>query len=195
MENLDPKWIRVSSVLALVPYLGIDGKWTFPINSINPWVLQNAADRGTRVHEAINAHTKGEFFPLSDPHEMGYLRSFHRWEKEVGLKTIHSEMRLFYEPMNLTGCVDMIAELGTDGKHQIVDFKCTASEDVKKWPLQAALYEFLCQTNGIKVDKMAIFVQLDKLGGFPKIHQYEITKELTSVAISTYNLYRYLTNN
>lgn len=195
MENLDPKWIRVSSVLAFLPSLGKDGKWHFPMNEIDPFVLENAASRGTSVHAAINAHVKGEFFPLSGAHEVGYFKSFLKWEKEVDLKMVLSEQRLFFESMNLTGCIDMIAEIGNSGKYQIIDFKCTASEDVKKWPLQAAFYKFECDMNGIKVDDIVVFAQLDKLGGFPKIHQYKVTKELTATAISAYNLYRHLTNN
>lgn len=194
MESLDPKWIRVSSVLSIIPEKSPDGKWRYPLNDINPEVLSNKASLGTEVHAAISAHFSGDFYVLTEKEE-AYFKSFLKWAIEVKIAQKKSELRLFYEPMLLTGCVDMLAEIDGSSTVQLIDFKCTASKDLKKWKIQAALYYFLCEANNIKVDNRALFVQLDAKGQLPVVHEINVTKELSSAAISFYNAYMYLTVN
>jgi hypothetical protein len=189
MTDLDPKWIRVSSILAMIPTKDSEGKWGYPLQAINQEVLQRKKDLGTSVHAAISAHCRDEFFPIS-PKEEGYLESYLKWEKEVKIGVCFSENRLYHEGMKLTGCIDLIAEVG-ENRH-IIDFKCTVSADPIKWPIQAALYQLLAMTNGLTVEKTALFVQLDPKGQLPKVHKYTITDKLMSAAISWYNAYMYL---
>ncbi len=188
------EWIRVSSVLGMLPTMGSDGIWGYPMQKIDPDVLQRKAALGTNVHAAIAAHIKSEFFVLSES-EQGYLDSYLRWEESIQLTCHQVEARFFYDPMNLTGCVDMIGKINPNGLYHIIDFKCTVSPDHRKWALQGAFYELLARSNGMTLDKRCLFVQLDPKGGFPKVHEYEITQNLTSMAISIYNTYLYLTEN
>ena len=192
-EGVDlSKWIRVSSVLSLLPSLNSDGTWGYPMQKINPEVLQRKAELGTSVHAAISAHFRGEFLVVTDA-EQGYLNSYLKWEKSIALRCHEVERRLFHEPTNLTGCIDMIGKLNPNGLYHIIDFKCTVAPDHRKWPLQGALYEFLARANGMTLDKKCLFVQLDPGGDYPMIHEYEITPKLTAAALSLYNLYVHLT--
>jgi len=188
------KWIRVSSVLGLLPSIGSDGLWGYPMQKIDPSVLQRKASLGTAVHAAIAAHVKNEFLVVSDA-EQRYLDSYLKWEASIKLGCHQVETRLFYEPMNLNGCIDMIGKVNSHSTYQIIDFKCTVAPDHKKWPLQGALYEFLAKSNGITLDKRCLFVQLDPNGDLPRVHEYEITPKLTATAISLYNTYIYLTQS
>lgn len=190
MEQLDPKWIRVSSILAMIPSLQ-DGKWTYPMQQINEDVLQRKADLGTSVHAAISANCKDEFCVLNDK-EQKYFDSYIKWEQSVGLLPQETEQRFYLNSMKLTGCVDMIGLI--NNKRMIIDFKCTVSPDSVKWPLQAALYYILAIEAGLSVEKTCYFVQLDANGELPKVHKYEVTKRLIDTAISWYNCYIYLTN-
>jgi PD-(D/E)XK nuclease superfamily len=190
MTELDPKWIRVSSVLSMIPTKDCDGKWGYPLQSINQDILQRKADLGSSVHAAIAAHCRDEFMPINAKEE-GYLESYLKWEKEVKIRQEASEARLFHEAMNLTGCVDMIGAIG-DKSLYVIDFKCTVSADPVKWPIQAALYHMLALVNKIPVEKTCLFVQLDKDGKLPKVHRYTITDTLMVSAISWYNAYVYL---
>jgi hypothetical protein len=194
MDELDPRWIRVSSILQMIPTKGEHGKWGFPMQQINPIVLENKANLGTSVHGAISCHIKDEFFVL-DQKEEKYLTSYLKWEKRACPHSIETEKRFFYEPMRLTGCVDMIAKLTESGKPRLIDFKCTLAPDHVKWPIQAALYHFLANMNGVYLDDKAIIIQLNPDGDFPKIHEYEITKEISQAALSFYNAYIYLTKS
>lgn len=192
MEALDPKWVRVSSILKMMPTLGEDGNWDYPLQKINPNILERAATRGSSVHSAIAAHMRDEFFAPTKE-EQGFFDSFQKWKDSVDLQCHDVETRLYYEPMNLTGCIDMIGKTSSNGIYQVIDFKCTSSPDHCKWPIQGAFYEFLAHVNGMILDKRCLFIQLDPEGDFPKVHEYHITKELTSTAISLYNAYMYLT--
>jgi hypothetical protein len=192
MITLDPKWIRVSSILSMIPSLDSNGKWTYPMQKIDYSILERKADLGTAVHEAIAAHINGDFCPVSE-RERGYLDSYLKWEKTVLARSIYSEQRLYHEALRLTGCVDMIAKLGNSDKLYLIDFKCTVAEDPVKWPLQAAFYVFLAQVFGLEIEKTAYFVRLEKDGGQPDVYEYEVTKELTAAAFSFYNAYIFLT--
>jgi hypothetical protein len=192
MITLDPKWIRVSSILSMIPSLDSNGKWTYPMQKIDYSILERKADLGTAVHEAIAAHINGDFCPVSE-RERGYLDSYLKWEKTILAKSVHSEQRLYHEALRLTGCIDMIAKLGNSDKLYLIDFKCTVAEDPVKWPLQAAFYQFLAKASGIDLEPTAYFVRLEKDGGHPDVYEYEITKELTAAAFSFYNAYIFLT--
>jgi hypothetical protein len=192
MTDIDPKWIRVSHILAMIPSQSPDGKWGYPMYNINEGVLQRKADLGTSVHKAIKAHVMNEFIPITDKEEK-YFESYLKWEKATCLQPVDPEKRLYDQHMNLTGCIDMLANFKGSASLFITDFKCTVAADSTKWPIQAALYKLLADLNNIKVDNTALFVQLDSNGDMPKVHKYEVDKKLISTAISWYNAYCYLT--
>lgn len=188
-DQLDPKWIRVSSILAMIPTKDSDGKWGYPMQAIDQGVLQRKADLGSSVHAAIAAHCRDEFMPVNAKEE-GYLESYLKWEKDLKFIPSFTEKRLYHEAMKLTGCLDAVIEL--DGMMYLTDFKCTVSSDPVKWQIQAALYYLLATVNKIPVEKTALFVQLDPNGELPKVHKYIITDTLMVAAISWYNAYNYL---
>lgn len=194
MEEIDPKYIRISSILSIIPTLGSDQKWGFPIQSIDPDILQRKADLGSNVHQAIADHIRNEFCVITEK-EQAYMNSYLKWEKSIDLKCHEVEKRFYYEPMKLTGCIDMIGKIEGENLYRIIDFKCTVSPDHVKWRLQAAFYAFLAQVNEMKLDSTCFFVQLNSNGDYPKVHKYEITKELTTTALSLYNFYMYLTRS
>lgn len=191
-EELDPKWIRVSSILSMIPSKGGDGNWSYPMQRIDKGVLQKKADLGTSVHKGISTYLNNEFYVASRKEE-GYIDSYFEWERELKFVSKFSEKRLFHEATHITGCVDLIGTIGEAKKPFLVDFKCTTADDPIKWPLQAAFYSFLAEINGIEIEKTCYFLQLDPNGEMPKVHKYEITKDLTSTAFSFYNAYLYLT--
>lgn len=193
MTEILPGYTRVSEFLSMIPTLSTDGKWGFPMQQIDEGVLERKRELGSSVHAAIKAHIDKEFYPSSDK-EQGYLDSFIKWQETVDLTCHETERRFYYEPMKITGCVDMLAKLNPNGIFHLIDFKCTVNQDKVKWPIQAAFYHFLAEVNGIKLDKSCFFVQLDPNGDYPKVWEYVITKELTSVALSLYNVYKHLTS-
>lgn len=190
-------YTRVSSILSMMPTLDSDLKWGFPMQQLDQDMLKRKADLGTAVHEAIAAHIWGKFHPVTDKEE-GYVNSFLEWEKAHGPFPIipHppiTENRLFYEPMKLTGCIDLMVRRQDNPIYTIYDYKCTVAEDKKKWPMQATFYHFLARVNGFKVRDQVHFLQLDRDGKAPNVYEYVIDDKLKSAMISLYNVYMYLT--
>lgn len=190
MKEIKPGYVRVSTILSIVPS-PVDGKFCFPLQLLDQEMLSNKANIGSNVHAAIDAHVKGDFYPISDV-EMGYYESYLAWAEKVNLKPIETELRLYCDAMKITGCVDMIAQIQGRNDWLLIDFKTTVNEDAKKWPLQAALYSLLLSQNRFGWAKNALFVQLDKRGEIPNVYEYEITNELQTAALSAYNLHKYV---
>ncbi len=195
MENIDPKFTRVSALLALIPSLDEEDNWHFPLSRIDQRILEAKKAIGTEVHAAIAVDPIASGSILTD-RAFPYVNSFKHWEKAMQLEIISREQRFYNDAMSLTGCVDMIAKFGpSDPLPHIIDFKCTVSADHKKWALQAAFYHFLASQSGKELSDMAYFVQLDSTGGDPKVHQYKITNVLMQHAFSLYNFYNYVAGN
>jgi hypothetical protein len=193
MTDIDiSNYTRVSSILSMIPTLDSEGKWGFPMQQLDQDMLQRKADLGTAVHDAIESHILGKFHPSTDKEDL-YIESFKKWESSVTISEPITERRFFYDPMNLTGKIDLIAKLPHSPLSYIFDYKCTVAEEKKKWPMQAAFYHFLARVNGIKVNDEVFFLRLDPKGGYPAVYEYHIDEKLRSQMISIYNSYMYLT--
>lgn len=193
---MDPKWIRVSTILNLMPTLE-DGKWGYPMQRIDSDILQRKADLGSKVHGMIADDLKKEFV-ISDGKAEGYFESYKKWYDIVQPQPAHIEKRFYNETMLLTGCIDLGCRFkGKEDRDEVflVDWKCTISPDHVKWPIQAAFYHLLMELNRVLVEPVCYFVQLDPNGNEPRVHNYFITPELKKIAASLYNTYIYLTKN
>ena len=188
---------RVSTILSVLPTVTSETEdnqktWGFPFQNINQEVLRKKCIIGTNVHQAINAWAINDFSPLTEC-EKGYFESFLRWNEIVKLKPIESELRLYDDSLKITGAIDMLGKIeGTDSLI-LVDFKTSANADDKKWPLQAAFYHHLLTVNKFSINQSVLFIQLDKTGALPKCHTFSIDSKLKNLMISTYNIYKYLT--
>lgn len=106
---------------------------------ISPITLENAADRGTRVHRAIEQQLKYGFLNL-DEDCSGYFNGFMKFISDHSdWKPIHSEFR-FYHPFFLyAGTADLIFE--TPKGTVLVDIKTTAQAHKKMWAVQLGAYQ------------------------------------------------------
>ncbi len=149
---------RVTSIL--YPFSGLE--------KINPEVLQNAADRGTKVHNICEAivHGMGEFD--IDEVTKPYVESFKLWW-DKGHKVISVEQRFFDDTLKITGQVDLI--LDTPDGLAIVDLK-TSSVPSKTWKAQGSAYCHLARLNGLDIKKV-YFLHLKKTGKEAKIYEYD----------------------
>ena len=141
-----------------------------------------AAELGTQLHAAIEAHFKGTPAPL-DTVEYGYFQDF------LAINTLHTfqvEWRVYHEPTSLIGTIDYVSQR-QDGTLDLYDWKrsselskgygrCLIPElshipDSKYWKytLQLNLYRFLVEENGYKVGKMYIVCFHPSNSGFQKL--------------------------
>lgn len=159
--------------------------------NICPDVLARKAELGTNVHHAIKAHFEGIFYPLSDKESL-YFDSFVRWHKLTN-PTFHDvEFRMYDDNLMITGAIDALVTLQNSNELILVDYKTSASADHKFWPLQAGFYHMLVKDSGRPISDRVLFIQLDKEGKMPKVHEYFITPTIMAVCLASLATYRYL---
>lgn len=169
-------YIRVTSVL--YPFSGMD--------KINPEILQNAANRGTRVHNICEAIMQG--FGEFDIDEVTapYVESFKKWW-ELG-HDIHSiETRFFDEDLKITGQADLI--LNSENGLTIIDLK-TSYQPSKTWKAQGCAYAYLAKKSGLNIQKIQ-FLHLLKSGKAAKVYEYDVDDEFF---LKIYDVWKYFYN-
>lgn len=162
MEEIKPGFTRVTTPLSI--YNKFD--------AIDPTVLQNAAERGSRVHKYCEMYAKGEYLPEPEKEISLYLESFREWHDSMVEEVISTEQRFYDDTLMLTGQIDLIATVRGDKLPAIIDIK-TAQTKSKTWPLQLAAYKHLSEI-GIdpRVKTRRIALQLRKDGMRAKVVEY-----------------------
>lgn len=155
--EIDAKYTRVTSVLS--PFSGF--------NLIPAFILKNAAERGTIVHQACTAIMDDIGVPDLDEKYEGYIKSFQKWN--IGKKYVDRPPRMYCDKYMITGEVDAIYE-DEDGL-VLVDFK-TPLKESKTWPNQGSAYSYLLKVMGYDIKKIE-FVKLCKNGNEPKVYVYQ----------------------
>jgi hypothetical protein len=170
----EARYLRVTEVLT--PFSGLD--------KIHPAVLQNAADRGTRVHKACEAIIEGLGEWDVGDEIFGYVESFKKWWSK-GHKVLAIEKRFYCSELMITGQVDLILE--TSDGIIVLDLK-TPIKPSKTWPLQGSAYAHMARKAGYDI-KGIHFLQLNKHGLEPKIHIYEDCFDLFKKALDVFNYF------
>ncbi len=166
-------YLRITS--CLYPFSGLD--------KINPDVLANAADRGTRVHKICEAIVEGLGEVGVTDETWGYVESFKKWWAK-GHEVVMVEQRFWDDDLEITGQLDFITNT-TDGL-AIVDIK-TSSKESKTWAVQGAAYAYLCRKDGYDIKKI-YFLHLNKHGKEPKILEYPVDD---SLFLDVFRIFKY----
>lgn len=168
-------YTRITSVIA--PFTGYD--------KIPAKILQNAADRGTRVHMASFEYMIG-MEPFMIEEERPYFDSFLKWYDPRMRKPI-IEQRFYSDEYELTGEIDLLVPNTDDlvTSYTMYDLKTSAKPN-KTWCLQAAGYKMICPLNITK----AIFIHLKKDGSAPDLIEYN-PNEFVELFKSTYEVYKF----
>lgn len=167
-------YTRVTEVL--YPFSGL-GK-------IDPQIVQNAADRGTRVHQICEGIISGIGEWAVDDSVAGYVDSFKSWWAE-GHDVISMEERFFDHGLRITGKADVI--IRTPKGCTIIDFK-TSSKESKTWALQGSAYAKMAIASGYAITDIA-FIHLQKDGSLPRIYHYENQWDLFVQCLNVYNYF------
>jgi ATP-dependent exoDNAse (exonuclease V) beta subunit len=124
--------------------------------NISERILDNAADRGTRLHRAIEFWNKYHFKNV-DEDCAGYFDAYLKFREEhASWKPIHSEYRFYHKTFLYAGTCDLLLE--TPDGIVLLDIKTTAQAHLGLWSVQLAAYhnglESYCHTLKIAVTKV-----------------------------------------
>jgi hypothetical protein len=120
---------------------------------IDPVTLHKAADRGTRVHEAIELIDQGIWTPIEDD-TAGYIEAYQRWKTEWEPDIIATEWRGYHRTMLYAGTVDKVVRLPKLGEGMaIVDLKTSSTYIPLLVDIQLAGYAQMIESwPGMKID-------------------------------------------
>lgn len=168
------EYIRVTDVL--FPFSGL--------RSIPPHILQNAQERGTKVHEICDAIMNDLGTIDISPELNGYISSFSKWTE--GKVFFKRPPRFYCDKYKITGEVDGLY-INEDGSLTLFDIKTPASEG-KTWSLQGSAYFHLATQADYPISKIE-FIQLSKIGYDPKIYSYKPNFELFLKCLEIYKIF------
>jgi hypothetical protein len=181
MEDITEGYVRVSDILSIFQSYA----------HVPRAQLKKAQDIGTDIHAAIEAFYKDEFTPL-DKKKNPYFESFLKWNDRLLPEPVLIEKRLYGEELMITGRIDLLVQSG--GKSVIVDFKTGSWAHPEIWRLQGAFYRYLVATSGIAFPDVFIFVQLQKDGSYPNIHEFIYRDRDWNVCLSALECYKFFKN-
>lgn len=182
MQEIKPGYTRVSRIL---------GQWD-RFGHIDPAVLKAKAELGTEVHKAIQGYHEGNLPSCIEGKAGGYFDSFVEWDTRSGFEVVHSELRLYCDTLKITGAIDALVRLPGSDTLTLIDYKTSAMESPKIWPLQGCFYHYLATVNGHQLNPRILFLKLDKDGNGAKLIEYHYDKKLMNVCLSALNTYRWL---
>jgi len=184
--------VRVTTVLSRLQSFG----------NIDPEVLKNKAQIGTDVHSAIEASTRGDWFPLEEERRIAYFGSYGMWSGTKTYNYVHTELELTDPDLCLIGHVDAVIEDDMKVAY-LLDFKTSAKESVTPeglniWNMQAHMYYHLLKVNGIHVKPEFMFLQLktnkkndDYLPAKPKLYTYAYDQAVMDRCLEEVHKYWY----
>lgn len=165
------EYLRVTEILS--PFSGMQ--------KIPSYILKNASERGTKVHELCTAMMDELGLDTFEPVYKGYIDSFDDWRK--GKKFLERPSRFYCDEYKITGEIDGLYKQ----KKTLVLFDIkTSQKESKTWSLQGSAYSYLCKKNGYNIDKIE-FIQLSKHGDTAKIYVYEENFDLFLKCVDVYN--------
>lgn len=162
--------------------------WCSGIHKIPKHILERAADRGTRVHVAIEGILNG-LEPLPDIEISPYLESFQAfYNSKQWSGSMETEKRLYSEELGVTGCMDLI-HVGDSVAH-IYDWKTSSTFQHKSAKLQGAAYRYLASVNGYENLSMK-FVHLQKDGSPAICYEFETYEQDLDTFFKCLDIYKY----
>ena len=160
------------------------------LSQIPTAVLNNAARRGTQVHEICAAQALGvPYFGEIPTDCAGYVLSFEAWFEAMVEEVLLVEERLYDHDLGYCGQVDLVARLRGDPGLAVIDLKTPVNEYVT-WGAQLASYQNLVVKAGFDARRV-LTLRLDKNGGRAKPTEYTDPNRDMQAFVAALTAYRY----
>lgn len=114
-------------------------------------ILENAAIRGTKVHEYCTSYLLNLFIVDMEDQYKPYSDAFIEWIDQHPIDEVYTGERLYDDERKFSGEFDMIVKFKKSQRMALIDIKTSANVS-KAWPIQLAAYKHLCNLNGYTID-------------------------------------------
>ena len=151
---------------------------------INSKILNKAAERGTKIHRAIEFMSKYKLSKF-DGEISGYLESYKKFRSDYPTwELLHSEYRTYHKSLLYGMTVDEVYK--TQKGIVLLDLKTTSETYLNTWSVQLSAYKSGYESQNEKVIKTYI-LKLNKDG------EYQLFKlnDKFSVFLSCLEIYRF----
>lgn len=136
-----PSVTQIMRPMSLMLYSGVDSP-----------TLMEAANRGTRAHEQIEAIVKYGVVEYDDDTKP-YIEAFKAFETMYQPAWVSSEYRTFHKALRYAGTIDLIGYVTPDDGNgvDVIDVKTTASFHPVMLSTQVSAYAEALKSHGVKV--------------------------------------------
>lgn len=122
--------------------------------NISERILDNAADRGTRLHRAVQFWNQYHFKSV-DEDCTGFFDAYLKFRQEhVDWQLLHSEYRFYHKALLYAGTADEIYKAGNETI--LLDLKTPQKALLKTWAVQLGGYQMALESQGVKIGKAYI---------------------------------------
>jgi hypothetical protein len=157
--------------------------------------MLNGMERGTEVHKASAAISRGIWTPRLSDERQGYVESFRQWKITYVKRVFLVEQRLYDDKHQISGKPDLTCELVDGPDPVLVDYKTGGRS--RLWEVQTATYIHLINISKLLIPlkvKRAIVLILDKDGGEAHVPPgFEATAYHLAIFLAMKTTYQFLT--
>lgn len=158
---------------------------------VNTEVLNNAADRGTEVHEAAENYANFGIEDIS-PENRAYFDGFRQWFDTVKPEVVSTEFKTYHKYLIYGGTVDLLAYI--NGHLYLIDYKTTYNVEKMLTRVQLEAYKQALISHGIPVERKAI-LHLTKTGRARLLEYDTYDTQAWEVFGSLVNVNNYIRDN
>ena len=158
------------------------------LDNIPTSILDNASERGTAVHQAIEFYNKYNFANISEEYKP-YFEAYQDWynKNKFPFIEVKSEIKVYHKVLNYAGTIDMLIT-DTMEKKVLVDIKTTNELNMKYVALQLSAYKDALASQGITVKAMYV-LWLKKDGTYEYIEVPD-KKNIFMYSLLLYNFWK-----
>lgn len=158
------------------------------LDNIPTSILDNASERGTAVHQAIEFFNKYKFANINEEYE-GYFEAYKKWYKENRFPfiKIESEIQVYHNILRYAGTIDMLIT-DTLEEYILVDIKTTNELNMKYVSLQLSAYKEALANQKVKVK--AMYVLWLKKDGTYEYKEVPDKKSIFMYSLLLYNFWK-----
>lgn len=140
----------------VVPCVSDIIKPLYDFSGVSDYVLQNAAERGTEVHFAIEKLINYGYESHLSVQVQKYFDQFRYATDKFDLDNCVSEVMGYNPALNYAGTMDIIVHLPNEDAYLLIDIKTSSVANRKAWSVQTTAYNEIAKQYEIEFTKRLV---------------------------------------